>query len=199
VVVLHVANDLNAWEFYSEDLAFLEMTSKPWPIDRILAETSLDLTRFLESHLQNLKKVPALTKRVILGSVAQQIVAVAEDEKADLIVMSPRRHRAFRHFFNGGITERVTRRSPCPCCRLRRRSRQALARQVKPIIVRLAASKGRRLLEAFEECIPHENVPEHKCANPPPFAKETSAQASATRGSPNRAQPFQPTQRHQLV
>jgi universal stress protein A len=114
VVVLHVANDLNAREFYSEDLAFLEMTSKPWPIDRILAETSLDLTRFLESHLQNLKKVPTLTKRVILGSVAQQIVAVAEDEKADLIVMSPRRHRAFRHFLNGGITERVTRRSPCP-------------------------------------------------------------------------------------
>ena len=28
MVILHVANDLNAWELYSEDLAFIELNSK---------------------------------------------------------------------------------------------------------------------------------------------------------------------------
>jgi universal stress protein A len=114
LLILHVANDLNAWEFYSEDLAFLELNRKTWPIDRVLAEASLDLTRFLEPHLQSLRKVPTATKRVVLGSVAEQIVAVAQEENTDLIVISPRRHRGLRHFLKGGITDRVTRLSPCP-------------------------------------------------------------------------------------
>src|SRR6266508_3009603 len=80
MVILHVANDLNAWELYSEDLALIEQNSKPWPIDRVLAEASLDLTRFLEPQLQQLKRVPMVTRRVVLGSVAKQIVAVAQDE-----------------------------------------------------------------------------------------------------------------------
>ena len=67
MVILHVANDLNAWELYSEDLAFIELNSKPWPIDRVLAEASLDLTRFLERQLQQLKRVPMVTRRVVLG------------------------------------------------------------------------------------------------------------------------------------
>jgi nucleotide-binding universal stress UspA family protein len=114
VIVLHVANDMTAWEFYSEDLSFLELNSKPWPIDRVLAEASLDLTRFLESHLKILKKAPTFSKRVVLGPVAEQIALVARQENTDLIVMSPRRHRGLRHFLNGGITDRVTRLSPCP-------------------------------------------------------------------------------------
>jgi universal stress protein A len=114
LVILHVANDLNAWELYSEDLAFLSLSSKPWPVDRILAEASLDLTRFLEPHVQSLKNVSTATKRVVLGTVAHQIVAVAEEENTDLIVMSPRRRRGLRHFLNGGVTDWVTRLSPCP-------------------------------------------------------------------------------------
>jgi len=114
MVILHVANDLKAWELYSEDLAFIQLNSKPWLIDRVLAEASLDLARFLEPQLQRLKKVPIVTRRVVLGSVAKQIVAVAEEENTDLIIMAPRRHRGLRHFLSGGITDRVTRLSPCP-------------------------------------------------------------------------------------
>jgi universal stress protein A len=114
MVILHVANDLKAWELYSEDVAFIQLNSKPWPIDRVLAEASLDLARFLEPQLQRLKRVPIVTRRVVLGSVAKQIVAVAEEENTDLIIMAPRRHRGLRHFLSGGITDRVTRLSPCP-------------------------------------------------------------------------------------
>ena len=114
IVVLHVADELSAWELHCEDLAFVGANQKVWPIDRVLAEASLDLSRFLEPHLESLKKVPGASKRVVLGPIAQQIVAIAEEDKADLIVMSPRRHRGLRHFLNGGVTDRVTRLSPCP-------------------------------------------------------------------------------------
>lgn len=114
IVVLHVADELNAWELHCEDLAFVGINQKLWPIDRVLAEASLDLSRFLEPNLESLRKVPSASKRVVLGPIAQQIVAIAEEDKADLIVMSPRRRRGLRHFINGGVTDRVTRLSPCP-------------------------------------------------------------------------------------
>lgn len=114
LLILHVANELNAWEYYSDDLPISGLDGKSWPADRVLSETSLDLTRFLEPSMADLKKAAKATKRVIFGSVAEQIAAVAEEEKADLIIMSPRRHRRLRHVLFGSVTDTVTRISPCP-------------------------------------------------------------------------------------
>jgi nucleotide-binding universal stress UspA family protein len=36
LVILHVANDLDAWNCYSEDLAYVQLNRQPWPIDRVL-------------------------------------------------------------------------------------------------------------------------------------------------------------------
>jgi nucleotide-binding universal stress UspA family protein len=114
LLVLHVANEFNAWEYCPDELPFMGLNDKPWPVDRVLAEASLDLTRFLEPSMTDLKKTPSATKRVLLGAVAQQIVTVAESENCDLIIMSPRRHRKLRHVLFGSITDTVTRMSPCP-------------------------------------------------------------------------------------
>ena len=113
VVILHVANELLAWEFYSDDLSFVQV-ERNWPIDRVLAEASLDLSRFLEPSMANLKKCASVSKRVVLGPIAQQIAAVAEEEKADLVIMSPRRHAGLRHWLFGSVTDQVSRLSPCP-------------------------------------------------------------------------------------
>lgn len=114
LVILHVTNELNARELSCDEFAFISAGQRVWPIDRVLAEATLDLNRFLEPHLESLKKAPCVVKRVLLGSVAPQIVSVAEEERADLIVMSPNRRRGLRHFLIGGVTDRVTRLSPCP-------------------------------------------------------------------------------------
>jgi nucleotide-binding universal stress UspA family protein len=114
LTILHVANEFDAWELYSDEFSFLELSRRAWPTDRILSEANLDLTHFLEPHLEAMKKLSCVTKRIVLGPVAEQIVTVAEEEKADLVVMSPRRHRGLRHIFRGGITDRVSRMSPCP-------------------------------------------------------------------------------------
>lgn len=112
LLVLHVANDFNAWEWYSEEFVYVD--AKPWPVDRILAEASLDLSRFLEANITDLKKVPTATRRVALGPVAERISSVADEEKADLIIMSPRRRTGLRHRLFGSVTDTVARMSPCP-------------------------------------------------------------------------------------
>lgn len=115
LTVLHVANEFAAWELCGDEFSFLDSAMRQaWPTDRVLSEASLDLNRFLERHLDAMKKLSAVTKRVVLGSIAEQIVTIAEDEKADLVVMSPQRHRGLRHILRGSITDRVTRMSPCP-------------------------------------------------------------------------------------
>jgi nucleotide-binding universal stress UspA family protein len=114
LTILHVANDLAAWELYSDEFAFVAPAGRAWPTDRVLAEASLDLNRFLAPHLEAMKKIPSVNKRLVLGPIAERIVTVAEEEHADLVVMSPRRHRGLRRMFSAGITDRVTRMSPCP-------------------------------------------------------------------------------------
>ena len=115
LTILHVTNEFAAWELYSDEFTFLESTTRrAWPTDRVLAEANLDVNRFLEPHLETLKNIPAVNKRLVLGPIAEQIVRVAEEGKADLVVLSPRRHRGLRRIFSGGITDRVTRMSPCP-------------------------------------------------------------------------------------
>lgn len=114
ITILHVAIDLRAWAYVSDDLAILDPNSQLWPGDRVLAEATLDLNRFLDTHLAALKPAARVGKRVVLGSVPEGIVAAATDERADLVIMSPRRHHRLRHWLSTSITDRVTRLSPCP-------------------------------------------------------------------------------------
>ncbi len=114
LVILHVASDTNAWQLSSEFELYAANIRDVWPLDRVVAEATLDLNHFLEPHLAIFKQVPCATKRVLLGAVAPQIISVAEEENADLVIMSPRRSRGLRHWISGGITDQVTRKSPCP-------------------------------------------------------------------------------------
>jgi nucleotide-binding universal stress UspA family protein len=114
LVVLHVANEFNTWELSTEFALYTGNRGQIWSLDRVLSEASLDLNNFLEPHLADLQQLPSVTKRVILGNVLERITTTAEEVNADLIIMSPRRHRGLRHWLGGGITDRVTRMSPCP-------------------------------------------------------------------------------------
>lgn len=114
LVVLHVVNELNSWDLSTEFELYSGGHNQTWPLDRLLSEATLDLNNFLEPHLKELKLLPSATKRVVLGTVPERITLVAEEEKTDLIVMSPRRHRGLRHWIGSAITDRVTRMSPCP-------------------------------------------------------------------------------------
>jgi len=114
LLILHVASEKNLWELSTEFEIYAGYPREVWPLDRIASEAALDLNHFLEPRLALLKQIPCVTKRVVLGAVAEQIITVAEEEGADLVIMSPRRSRGLRHWISGGITDQVTRKSPCP-------------------------------------------------------------------------------------
>ena len=113
LVILHVA-DKNLWNLSMESEIYAGYQRDVWPLDRILSEAALDLNHFLEPRLPMLRQVTSVTKRVVLGPIAEQIVAVAEQEDADLVIMAPRRNSGLRHWIRGSITDQVTRNSPCP-------------------------------------------------------------------------------------
>ncbi|MGH7927301.1 MAG: universal stress protein [Candidatus Binatia bacterium] len=110
LLIMHVANEFAAWELYDDAFGY----SETWPLDHVFAEAALELNRFVEPHTALLNKVPVLAKRLVLGPVPQQIISIAEKEKADLIVLSPRGQRGWTRLLSAGITEQVTRMSPCP-------------------------------------------------------------------------------------
>lgn len=114
LLVLHVASESAAWEI-PDEAGFFSAKAYTWEVDRIVREASLDLNRFLEKHGEEIRKVPTVRKKIVLGNnVAARIVDVAQDEKVDLIVMSPRAHGMLRRFFVGSATDKVTRQAPCP-------------------------------------------------------------------------------------
>src|SRR3989338_380547 len=113
-IVLHVANEFQAWEPYSDEMVFVSSSAPTWAVDRVVQEATLDLNRFLEQHLKVIRQLSTLRKKVVLGDVVEKIVEAACQEEVDLIVMSPRPHGALKRFFLGSVTDRVTRQAPCP-------------------------------------------------------------------------------------
>jgi nucleotide-binding universal stress UspA family protein len=110
LLILHIANEFAAWELHDDFFGY----SQTWPLDHVLNEAAIELNRFLEHHSASLNRVHTLHKRIALASIHEKIVATAAEEKADLIVLAPRRHRGWHSLFTSGITEKVTRLSPCP-------------------------------------------------------------------------------------
>ncbi len=109
LLIMHVANEFAAWELHDDAFGY----SGTWPLDRMLNEAAAGLNRFLEPHSASLSRVPILKKRLVSGSIPGKIVALAAEENSDLVVLTPRSRRGWQSFFTAGITERVTRMSPC--------------------------------------------------------------------------------------
>lgn len=114
LLVLHVAREFQAWELYPDEMGFIDRTSCRWTVDRVVQEATLDLHRFLERHLDEVRRVSAVRKRVVLGDVVRQITEVAQGEQSDLIVMAPQPYGSLRRFLFGSTTDRVAREAPCP-------------------------------------------------------------------------------------
>jgi nucleotide-binding universal stress UspA family protein len=87
--------------------------------------TSLELGAILDTMKEQYEKEFAalrgrvaepsgLRTRVEVGHPAEHIVALAEKEKADLIVMGRRGHTAIARWMLGSVSERVLRYAHCP-------------------------------------------------------------------------------------
>jgi nucleotide-binding universal stress UspA family protein len=107
MTALHVANELDSWELYGDEFDFMKPVTRAWPVDRVVAEATLELNNFLEPYSETIKRLPAVYKRVALGRIADEIVLAAEDPQADLIVMSPRGLSGLKRILTSSITTKL--------------------------------------------------------------------------------------------
>lgn len=70
----------------------------------------------LEKEASTLKKMGVKHVDTVLsdGDAAYEIIALANERGADLIVMATHRYSPVGKLFHGSITDKVTRKSPCP-------------------------------------------------------------------------------------
>jgi len=68
------------------------------------------------SDLEELVTAVGLETRSVelQGPPLEHILAQAESERVDLIVIGSHHHGAFYHLFEGGVTEGILRRARCP-------------------------------------------------------------------------------------
>ena len=74
-------------------------------------KASEELERLKAGKLE--KSIDARTM-VIYGKPADEIVRIAEEEKADLIVIATHGQSGWKRFISGSVTERVVRMASCP-------------------------------------------------------------------------------------
>ena len=67
VTVVHVANELNSWEFYCDEFSFTSPVQRAWPADRVMTEASLELSNFLEPYSEMINRLPGIFKRGSFG------------------------------------------------------------------------------------------------------------------------------------
>jgi nucleotide-binding universal stress UspA family protein len=76
----------------------------------IVQRAQHDLEQALRPELEGI----AVTRVLLRGDAAHEIVKTARDRNVDLIVMSTRGHGAFYRFLLGSVTAKVLHESPCP-------------------------------------------------------------------------------------
>lgn len=87
--------------------------------------------RLMDRSRQSLEEVAAslevprekIQSRVEHGRASQEIVRVAAEEKADVIVMGTHGYTGMAHVLLGSTAERVLRRAPCPVLTVRAQSK----------------------------------------------------------------------------
>jgi nucleotide-binding universal stress UspA family protein len=106
LTVLHVATSTSM--VYQEmlppvDLSFVD--------DEIESQARAHLEKWARRNLRNYEKLKLLVRS---GPAADTICEMAEETRANLIVMATHGRVGVRHFVLGSITEHVLRRAPCP-------------------------------------------------------------------------------------
>jgi nucleotide-binding universal stress UspA family protein len=111
-------------------LALLHVVEPPpYPVEGIMPSYSGatlldDLERQASNELaQTLPETQVsgveVTRRVVVGIPYRKIVEVAEEDKADLIVMTTHGRTGLSHLVMGSVAERIVRTAPCPVLTIR--------------------------------------------------------------------------------
>lgn len=77
----------------------------------IQEENSRSMLKEISKGFEDLSEVFTFSR---MGSPKQEILSVASEWAADLIIMGTHGRTGFDHFISGSVSESVTRKAPCP-------------------------------------------------------------------------------------
>jgi nucleotide-binding universal stress UspA family protein len=110
------------------------------PAEQTTEQAATTLRQYVEGHLakawegQDRPTVGVVVSHVALGVPAEQIVQIASDLDADLIVVGTHGRRGVKRFMLGSIAERVVRLATCPVLVVRPKALHATAQVAAPDI-----------------------------------------------------------------
>jgi nucleotide-binding universal stress UspA family protein len=80
----------------------------------VIAKHEEALSRYMQEHFADLLPLVEVRTKVEIGSPAANIVAEADKEGSDLIVIATHGRTGLAHMLMGSVTEHVVRNASCP-------------------------------------------------------------------------------------
>jgi nucleotide-binding universal stress UspA family protein len=102
-------------EFMRYELVHL----RPVFMDSVLDKYRRKLKRFLDEHFAEILPLVKVEQVVELGNPDENIVTKAQEDHADLIVISTHGRTGLSHILTGSVTEHVVRLASCPVLSIR--------------------------------------------------------------------------------
>jgi nucleotide-binding universal stress UspA family protein len=128
VIVYHVVRYNETAPYYGLEDGFLIGSQLP-TVDEILEQDHRLLDKFLRDNFADLLPKAKVRYEVTIGSACDKIIEKAEEENADMIVMSTHGRTGILNALIGSVAERVVRLAVCPVLTVRPRKEKA-AKQV---------------------------------------------------------------------
>ncbi len=110
IILVHV-DEIPIASTYTADPLLNESPAMIPELMNIQEEASKNLfKRFIQKHGEKVK-ISTYTR---IGRAQDEILSVAEECKADLIILGTHGRTGFDHFISGSVSESVARKSKCP-------------------------------------------------------------------------------------
>lgn len=110
IILVHV-DEIPIATSYTADPLLNESPAMIPELMHIQEEASKSLFKRLEKQYGNKVKLSTYTR---IGRPQDEILLVAEECKADLIILGTHGRTGFDHFISGSVSESVARKSKCP-------------------------------------------------------------------------------------
>lgn len=110
LVLLHVIEELPSY------VGFLPPEETIKAMEELAGRARLDLAQMAAQAQDGKVEV---TCQAVVGVPAPKIIEVAQEMKANMIVIATHGRTGFRHFVMGSVAEHVVRTAPCPVLTIR--------------------------------------------------------------------------------